>query len=98
MPWLTSRTWPVTHPACVIKSKASEIYSSGSFGCSGIDQLLDRLPRRCRGRWKEITVLILPNELGVFQTFSQVSANSFAESPRVIVFALVKPKGLFVQV
>src|SRR6266496_2118829 len=64
---------------------------------SGIINYLRRLPRPCRFRWKSTTVL-LTNELAIHQSFSGKARNRFQESPLVIIFSLVKPERLLIQI
>lgn len=57
--------------------------------------MLRRLPRPCR---LGAIATFCRNELGVFQRFPNDTTKRLSESARVIVFTLVKPERLFVQI
>src|SRR6266513_5305781 len=54
-------------------------------------------PPRCCLFWKAI-IFLLADKLRVSETFSDYSGNNFHEPASVVVFALVEPKRLFVQI
>jgi hypothetical protein len=53
---------------------------------------------RCLPRRLGAITALSRNELCIFQGFSNVSAQGFSEPTSILVFALVKPKGQFIQI